>query len=335
MKHLFWLLPLFVMACTSNTKVEVVEDQATEVKVELPSWNDGDAKQRILDFVHSTCDEASADHIAPKDRVAVFDNDGTLWSEQPMYFQLFFVFDRIKDLASDHPEWQDEEPFKSVLNNDMKGLMASGKHGLIEILMQTHAGMTTEEFNDIVSDWVATAKHPETGKLYTEMVFQPMLEVIDLLQENDFEVYIVSGGGIEFMRPWTARVYNIPAENVVGSSIKVEYEMTENGPVLNRLPDVNFIDDKEGKPVGIHYHIGKRPVMAFGNSVGDLQMLEWTAGGNEASLCTYIHHTDSEREYAYDRDGHIGVLDSGLVVSEKENWLVVDMAKDWKSIWPE
>jgi hypothetical protein len=264
----------------------------------------------------------------------VFDNDGCLWSEQPMYFQAFFIFDRIKALAPRHPEWTTKEPFASVLRGDVKGALAGGEHALLEMAMATHAGTTTEEFETIVADWIATAKHPKTGRLYTEMVYQPMLELLAYLRANGFKTFIVSGGGIDFMRPWAERVYGIPPEQVIGSSIKTRFELRDGKPVLVRLPELNFIDDKAGKPVGIQMHIGRRPIAAFGNSDGDLQMLQWTSAGAGSRFCLYVHHTDGEREWAYDRESHIGRLDKGLDEAWARGWTVVDMKADWKRIYP-
>jgi phosphoserine phosphatase len=300
----------------------------------LPSWNEGASKQSIVDFVSRITDPAGPDFVPEAERIATFDNDGTLWSEKPAYFQLLFAIDRVKALAPDHPEWKTQQPFKAVLDGDMKALAAAGEHGLIEIVAATHAGMTTAEFEAIAKDWIATAKHPTTGRPYTEMVYQPMLELLDYLRANGFKTFIVSGGGIEFMRPWTEEVYGIPPEQVVGSSIETKFEMRDDGPVLMRLPEIDFIDDKDGKPVGINSHIGRRPIAAFGNSDGDLQMLQWTAAGDGASFCLYVHHTDAEREWAYDRDSHIGRLDKGLDEAAKNGWTVVDMKNDWKVVYP-
>jgi len=258
----------------------------------LPSWNDAAPKQAIVEFVG----KVNAAGIPAEERIAVFDNDGTLWSEQPMYFQAFFIFDRIKQLAPQHPEWKEQEPFSFVLAGDLESALAGGEHALIEMAMATHAGMTTEEFEQIVTDWITTARHPKTGKLFTEMVFQPMLELLAYLRTNGFKTYIVSGGGIEFMRPWTERVYDIPPEQVVGSSIKTKYEVRDGTPVIVRLPEMNFVDDKDGKPVGINTHIGRRPLAAFGNSDGDFQMLEWTTSAEGSRFGLYVRHDDAERE---------------------------------------
>ncbi len=300
----------------------------------LPSWNDGSTKQSIIEFVEQVTTEGDRNYVPRAERIAVFDNDGTLWAEQPMYFQLAFALERVKALATEHPEWKDEQPFKAVLEGDMKTVMAGGEHALLEIVMATHGGMTTAEFEQTVLDWVNTARHPTTNRLYTEMVYQPMLELLAYLHAKSFKTYIVSGGGIEFMRPWSERVYGIPPEQVIGSSIKVKYEMRDSGPVLMRLPEIDFIDDKAGKPVGIHKFIGRRPILAFGNSDGDLQMLQWTAGGRGARFMGLVHHTDSEREWAYDRESKVGRLDQALVKAKAGAWTVVDMKRDWKSVFP-
>lgn len=300
----------------------------------LPSWNDGAPKQALIAFVEKVTKEGSADFIPVAERIAVFDNDGTLWSEQPMYFQAFFIFDRIKALAPQHPEWKDKEPFASVLKGDVKSALAGGEKSLLEMAMATHAGMTSDEFEKIVGDWIATAKHPKTGARFTAMVYQPMLEVLAYLRAHGFKTFIVSGGGIEFMRPWTERVYGIPPEQVIGSSIKTKYEVVQGKPSLIRLPELNFIDDKDGKPVGIQQHIGRRPVMAFGNSDGDFQMLEWTTSGEGARFGMLVHHTDAAREFAYDRESHIGKLAKGLDEAASKGWTVTSMKDDWKTIYP-
>ncbi len=300
----------------------------------LPSWNDGAAKARILEFVRAVTVAGTPTFVPPAERIAVFDNDGTLWSEQPAYFQLLFALDRIKALAPKHPEWKTKQPFKAALEGDMKALAASGEHGLLELVMATHAGNTTQEFESIVKDWLATARHPRFKRPYTELVYQPMLELLAYLRSNGFKTFIVSGGGIEFMRPWVEKVYGVPPEQVVGSSIKVKYDVREGKPALVRLPAINFIDDKAGKPVGIHYHIGRQPIAAFGNSDGDFQMLEWTTSGPGARLGLVVHHTDAEREYAYDRKSPIGRLDRGLDEAGQRRWTVVDMKRDWRRIYP-
>jgi len=299
----------------------------------LPSWNDGPSKKSIIKFVQTVTDQSSPDYIQPADRIAVFDNDGTLWAEQPMYFQLAFAFEQVKTLAPQHPEWKEKQPFKAVLENDMKTVLAGGEHALLEIIMATHAGNTTDEFSQTVKNWLATAKHPKTGRPYSDMVYQPMLELLAYLRANDFKTYIVSGGGIEFMRPWSEKVYGIPPEQVIGSSIKTKFEYRDETPVLVRLPEINFIDDKAGKPVGINQHIGRRPIAAFGNSDGDLQMLQWTVAGSGPRFTLLVHHTDADREWAYDRSSSIGHLDKALNEAVEKGWTVVDMKRDWKTIF--
>ena len=300
----------------------------------LPSWNDTAPKQSIVAFVEKVSKEGTPDFVPPAERIAVFDNDGTLWAEQPMYFQLFFALDRVKALAPQHPEWKDKEPFASLLKGDVKAALAGGERALAQIVMATHAGLTTEEFEKVVTDWISTAKHPTTGKLYSEMVYQPMLELLTYLRANNFKTFIVSGGGIEFMRPWTEKVYGIPPEQVIGSSIKTKFELRDGTPVLARLPELNFIDDKEGKPVAIQQHIGRRPIMAFGNSDGDFQMLEWTTAGKGPRLALIVHHDDAQREYAYDRGSHIGKLEKGLDEAPQRGWSIISMKNDWKNIYP-
>jgi len=300
----------------------------------LPSWEDGKAKESIIAFVANVTQEGSSDFVPPNERIAVFDNDGTLWAERPMYFQVLFALDRVKALAPHHPEWEDKEPFASLLKGDVKGAMADGMKSVVEIIMATHAGMTTAEFETIVSDWIATAKHPTTKRPFTEMVYQPMLELLAYLRENGFKTFIVSGGGIEFMRPWSEKVYGVPPEQVIGSSIKVKFEMHGGKPVLVRLPELDFYDDKEGKPVAIHQQIGRRPIAAFGNSDGDLQMLQWTTAGQGPRFALYVHHTDGEREWAYDRNASMGRLDKGLEEAKAKDWTVVDMKQDWKVVYP-
>jgi phosphoserine phosphatase len=300
----------------------------------LASWNDGPAKKAIVSFVNRVTAEGSPEFVPPAERVATFDNDGTLWAEQPAYFQLLFALDRLKMLAPHHPEWKQLEPFASVLNGDFKRAFAGGEPAMLEIVMATHAGMTTEEFERIVKDWIGKAKHPVTKRPYTEMVYQPMLELLAYLRANEFKTFIVSGGGIEFMRPWTETVYGIPPEQVVGSSIKTRFEMRDGKPVLARLPELNFVDDKAGKPIAINEHIGRRPIAAFGNSDGDLEMLQWTAAGTGPRFCLVVHHTDAEREWAYDRESPIGRLDKALDEATSKGWTVVDMKNDWRTIYP-
>ena len=303
-------------------------------KAPLPSWNEGPARQAIVAFVQSVTDRASPQYVPQDERIAVFDNDGTLWAEQPLYFQGLFAFDRIKAMAPDHPEWKEQMPFKALLENDMKAFAATGEKGLAEVMTTTHAGMTTDEFEKTVKDWIATAKHPRFDRPFTDLVHQPMLELLAYLRENGFKIFIVSGGGIEFMRPWTQQIYGIPPEQVVGSSIKLKWEMQDGKPVLMRLPDIDFINDGPGKPIGIQKFIGRRPIAAFGNSDGDLQMLQWTAAGDGQRFMLLVHHTDAEREWVYDRDSHVGNLDKALDEAQKHGWTVVDTKKDWKRIFP-
>ena len=300
----------------------------------LQSWNDGTAKHAIVEFITATIKEGSATFVEPAERIAVFDNDGTLWVEHPMYTQLVFALDRVKAEAANHPEWKETQPFKAVLEGDMKALAEAGEKGLVELIMATHAGMTAAEFQKNVSDWIATARDPRFKRPYTELVYQPMLELLAYLRANGFKTYIVSGGGIEFMRPFTERVYGVPPEQVVGSSIKTRFEMKDGSPTLFRLPEVNFIDDKAGKPVGINEHIGRRPIAAFGNSDGDLEMLQWTTLSGGPGFGLIVHHTDADREYAYDRKTHFGKLDTALDAAAINQWTVVDMKTDWKVVFP-
>lgn len=299
----------------------------------LPSWNAGTSRTAITDFIAKVT-TPGPDFVPPAERIAVFDNDGTLWAEQPAYFQLFFAIDRIKALAGQHPEWKEKEPFASLLKGDVRSALAGGEHALLEIVMAAHAGMSTEEFNAIVKDWLATARHPTSGRPYTEMVYQPMLELLELLRSNGFKTFIVSGGGVEFMRAFAESTYGIPPEQVIGSSGKQKFELREGVPTLIKLPEIDFIDDKEGKPIAIQKHIGRRPIAAFGNSDGDLPMLQWTTAGSGPRLAVYIHHTDAAREWAYDRASHIGKLDKGLDEAKSRSWTVVNMAADWSSIFP-
>jgi hypothetical protein len=299
----------------------------------LPSWNDTAPKRAILRFVKETTDKKSDKYIAPEERIATFDNDGTLWCEQPMYVQLAFALDRVKALADKHPQWKEKQPFKAALEGDMKGVLSSGEKGLVELITATHTGMTTDEFEDIVKQWLARARHPRFKRPYTECVYQPMIELLAHLRAGGFKTYIVSGGGIEFMRPWTQKVYGVPPEQVIGSSVRTKYELKDGKPVLMRLPQIDFIDDKAGKPVGIGKFIGRRPVMAFGNSDGDYEMLHYVTAGKGPRFGLIVHHTDAEREYAYDRKSHVGRLDKALDDSKKYDWTVVDMKKDWKKVF--
>jgi phosphoserine phosphatase len=299
----------------------------------LPSWNDSESRNQIISFVGAVTDPGSPDFVPALERIAVFDNDGTLWSEQPVYFQLVFAIDRVRALAADNPEWKTTQPFQTALEGDMEALVAAGKPGLLELLMASHAGVTTTEFAAIVLDWIASARHPRFDRPFTELVYQPMLELLDYLRDNGFQTWVVSGGGIEFMRPWAYGVYGVPPEQVIGSSIKTRFELRDGEPVLVRLPEINFIDDKEGKPVAINQFIGRRPIAAFGNSDGDLQMLQWTTAGEGRRLGVIIRHTDAEREWAYDRESHIGRLDQALDEAAELGWVVVDMKEDWGRVY--
>ena len=321
---------IFLVACAASLMGVPAYGQQDP----LPSWNDTQPKQAIVAFVDKVTDPGSPDFVPVPDRIATFDNDGCLWAEQPLYFQAIFIFERIQQMAADHPEWEDTEPYASVLRGDWKAALAGGEQALVEMVMATHAGMTTDEFSEIVIQWLATARHPQTGRPYTEMVYQPMLELLAYLRANGFKTFIVSGGGIEFMRPWAEQVYGVPPEQVVGSSIRTSYEIRDGEPVLVRLPEVNFINDKVGKPVGINQHIGRRPLMAFGNSDGDFQMLEWTTAGEGPRFGLLVHHTDGEREWAYDRESHVGRLDRGLDQGPERGWTIVSMKDDWKVIFP-
>jgi hypothetical protein len=298
----------------------------------LASWNDGAAKARIVAFVKAVTAPGSGDFVRPAERIAVFDNDGTLWSEQPMYFQLAFALDRVKALAPQHPEWATQQPFKAALDGDVNALAAAGEHGLVELVMATHAGMTTDEFAQVVRDWMATARHPMLKRPYTELTYQPMRELLDYLRANGFKTYIVSGGGVEFMRVVTEDLYGVPPEQVIGSSIRTRYELRDGKPVIVRLPEVEFIDDKDGKPLGIQKYIGRRPLAAFGNSDGDFQMLEWTTSAPGARLGLIVRHDDAAREVAYDRASSIGRLDRALDAAGARGWLVVSMKDDWKTV---
>lgn len=299
----------------------------------LPSWNNTAPKKAIISFVERVTKQGGPEFVPPSERIAAFDNDGTLWVEQPIYTQFAFAIDRVKALAPKHPEWKTEQPFKAVLENDRKTLLASGEAGIMKIIAASHAGMTEDEFASIVTEWMATSKHPRFKRPYTECVYQPMLELLAYLRANEFKTYIVTGGGVEFIRPWAEKVYGVPPEQVIGSSIKDKFELHDGQPVLFRLPQVNFIDDGPGKPVGIWQHIGRNPIAAFGNSDGDQQMLEWTARA-KPSLIMIIHHTDADREYAYDRESRVGKLDKAWDEAIAKGWIVVDMKKDWKTIFP-
>ena len=299
----------------------------------LPSWNDTAPKKAIIDFVERVTTQGSPDFVKPEERIATFDNDGTLWAEKPIYFQFQFAIDRVKALARQHPEWNEQPPFNYILTGDMKALIADGK-SMMSLMALSHAGMTTDDFNRIVKEWLHTAKHPKTGRLYTQMVYQPMLELLTYLRANGFETFIVSGGGVEFMRCFAEQTYGIPAQQVVGSSSKMKYEIRDGKPVLLRLPEVQFVDDKQGKPIGIETFIGRRPIAAFGNSDGDQQMLEWTMGGSGARFVFIVHHDDAEREWAYDRKSDVGRLDKAWDEAMEKGWPVVSMRDDWKTIFP-
>lgn len=300
----------------------------------LPSWNEGQAKQSIVEFVARVTTEGHEDFVPPQQRVATFDNDGTLWAEQPIYFQVAFAFDRIKAMANSHPEWKDLQPYKSVLDGDVQALAATGEKGLLAIIGATHSGMTTDVFTEEVENWLATARHPRFDKPYTDLAYKPMVELLEFLRSKGFKTFIVSGGGIEFMRPWTEATYGIPPEQVVGSSGVVEFQMGADGkPVLQKVDKVEFVDDGPGKPVGINRFIGRRPIFAFGNSDGDQQMLEWTAAAEGARFMGIVHHTDDKREWAYDRKSHVGKLDKALDEGTKRGWTIVDMKNDWKTIF--
>ncbi len=311
------------------------ESSATDMAAAaLPSWNDTAARQRIIAFVDAVTDPGSADFVPVAERIAVFDNDGTLWSEKPLYFQLLYAMDYVKQHAPDHPEWRGKQPFEAVLKGDMKALAAAGERGILELVMATHAGMTTAEFDASVERYLATAKHPEKDRPFTELIYQPMLELLAYLRANGFQTWIVSGGGADFVRTISEQVYGIPPQQVVGSEIEIAFETRDGAPVLVRKPKIAFIDDKAGKPVGIHRQIGRRPIAAFGNSDGDLQMLQWTAAGEGARLMGLVHHTDAEREWAYDHPSAVGQLDAALDAAQQNGWLVIDMQADWKVVYP-
>jgi phosphoserine phosphatase len=330
---------LFLVSLLALAAILSIATQAAVETDSLPSWNDGPAKQAILKFVQTTTDKSSPDFVPAAQRIATFDNDGTLWPSHPMYTQLAFALDRIKALAPQHPEWKTQQPFKAVLDNDMTALAAAGEKGLVELIMASHAGMSTADFEKIVTDWFKTAKHPRFKRPYTELFYQPMLELLEYLRANGFKTYIVSGGGIEFMRPMTEQVYGVPPEQVIGSSIETKYEIKDGKPVLMRLPKVHFIDDKAGKPVGINEFIGRRPVAAFGNSDGDRQMLEWTSAGDGAPLMMLVFHDDAKREYAYGPanglpDTKFGTFPQSLMDEAKQKgWVVISMKNDWKRIF--
>jgi phosphoglycolate phosphatase-like HAD superfamily hydrolase len=321
------LITMFALALSQSLAAADARDQ-------LPSWNDGATKAAIVQFVHDVTRKNGKNFVPVSERIATFDNDGTLWLEQPMYVQLVFALDRVKRLAPEHPEWKEQEPFKSILAGNIPSALAGGKGPLLELIAATHAGMTPEEFDKIVADWLDTAKDSRFDCHYTNLVYKPMLELLAYMRHNDFKTYIVSGGGVEFMRVFSERVYGIPPEQVVGSSEKLKFELRDGKPNIIRESQIDFIDDKDGKPIGIQKFIGRKPIAAFGNSDGDLQMLQWTASGPGMRLCLYVHHTDGEREYAYDRQSIVGRLDKGLDEAAEKGWLIVDMKKDWKTVFP-
>ena len=335
-KFSFLFLIILLISCKQEAQVENKSAVKTETVITdpLPSWNDVNSKKEIIAYVDVVTDNNHPDFIPVKDRISVFDNDGNLWSEQPAYFQLFFAIDRVKAMAADHPEWKEQQPFKAVLENDMEELKKQGEHGLIQLVMTTHAGNTTEEFESHVKDWIATAKHPTKNVAYDKLVYQPMLELLRYLRANDFKTYVVSGGGVDFMRAFVTEIYGIPEEQILGSRIKTKFEYNDGKPKIVRVAELDFIDDKEGKPLNIQKIIGKKPIFSSGNSDGDLQMMQWTASNKYKSFMLYVHHTDSIREWAYDRESHIGRLDKGLDQAKKDGWTVIDMEKDWKVIYP-
>lgn len=330
-------LGLYVVAFTACKESAQHSATAPEIRESdpLPSWNEGETKNSIINFVTRVCDQNGSDYVPVNERIATFDNDGNLWSEKPFYFQLRFAIDRVKAMAEQHPEWADEQPFKAAMEEDLETLLSYGKKGLLQIVMATHSGMTETEFSQSVATWLERERHPRFDKPYNELIYQPMLELLDYLRTHDFKVFIVSGGGIDFIRVWAEEAYGIPKDQVVGSSLKSEFVLDESGKgVVRKIEGINFIDDHEGKPVGIHQHIGSIPIFASGNSDGDLRMLQYAASGTGARFMLYLHHTDEEREWAYDRDSHVGKLDKGLDEAEKNGWTVIDMAKDWKVVYP-
>lgn len=326
-----FLFPI-VLACqpTSKEAIEVIPEE----KPSLPSWQEGSSKSSILDFVTKTTDPENPDFIPEADRIAVFDNDGTLWGEQPFYYQLAYAVDFVKKEGPNHPEWEKSPVLKSAMEGDLKGILSKGEHGIIEVVMASHAGMTEDQFKSNVLEWLNTSKHPETGKPYTQMIYQPMLELLEFLRANGYKTFIVSGGGIDFLRVWAEEAYGIPPYQVMGSSIKAKYQEVDGKMQIVKIPELNFIDDKADKPVGIHQQIGMKPVIAVGNSDGDFAMIQYTTESGGPRLGIYIHHTDSVREYAYDSLSSIGNLKRGLIEGPSRGWIMVDMAKDWSTIYP-
>ena len=308
--------------------------QVAQAADPLPSWRDGEARQRIIQFVEAVTEAGGADYVAPEARIATFDNDGTLWVEYPMYTQVLFAFERVKELAPQHPEWKTKQPFKALLEGDMKTVGKSGMKGLMEIVLATHSGMTATEFAKEAGDWLRDTRHPKFKRPYVEAIYQPQLELLDYLRANGFKTFIVSGGGIAFMRPVTEEAYGIPPEQVVGSSVVSEFQVKDGKPELVRMPKIDFVNDKAGKPVGIYQHIGRRPILAFGNADADMQMVEYTMAGEGRRLGLFLHHTDAEREFAYDRKSHVGTLDKALDQAAANGWVIVDMKKDWEAVFP-
>jgi len=322
------------IACNSNTESAKKTSDNQEITDPLPSWNNVESKQNIIAYVEDVTNENSLNFIPVSGRISTFDNDGNLWAEQPAYFQLFFAIDRVKAMAADHPEWETQQPFKAVLENNMAELAKQGEHGLLQLVMATHTGNTIEEFDADVKEWIKTAEHPTKNVTYDQLVYQPMLELLQYLRANDFKTYVVSGGGVDFMRAFVTEIYGIPEEQIIGSRIKTEFDYNNGNPVIKRLPEIDFIDDKEGKPLNIQKIIGKKPVFSSGNSDGDLQMMQYAASNKYKSFMLYVHHTDSIREWAYDRASHVGRLDKGLDEAEEKGWTVIDMKRDWRVIYP-
>lgn len=323
----FRLLVSLLILCTCVAKFANAAEP-------LPSWNDTAARTRIIDFINSVTAAGGENYVAPVDRIAVFDNDGTLWSEQPYYFQLAFALDRVKKLAPLNPDWKEKEPFKSILAGDLAKASAGGERAITDLVIATHSGLTTDQFSTVASEWFGTARHPKTGKPFDQMTYVPMQELLDYLRENGFRTFIVSGGGVEFMRTITEKAYGIPPEQVIGTTTKTEFDIVDNVPVLKRMPGIDFVDDGPGKPVGINRVIGRRPIFVAGNSDGDYEMMRWVTGGKQRGFAMIVHHTDGEREYAYDRKSSFGRLDKALNEAERRNWLVVDMKEDWHRIYP-
>jgi phosphoglycolate phosphatase-like HAD superfamily hydrolase len=324
----------FPVSLTLGFVLVLLAAATAQVSDPLPSWNDGKAKQTLMQFVEDVTQEGGPHYVPPEARIATFDNDGTLWVEYPMYTQVLFAFDRVKELAPKHPEWKTKQPFKALLEGDMKTVGASGMQGLMEIVLATHSGMTATEFAEEAGTWLRTTEHPKFKRPYVEAVYQPQLELLEYLRANGFKTFIVSGGGIAFMRPITQEAYGIPPEQVVGSSVVSEFQVKDGKPEFVRLPKIGFINDKAGKPVGIDQHIGRRPILAFGNSDSDMQMIEYTTAGEGRRLGLFVHHTDAEREFAYDRKSHVGTLDQALDQAASRGWIIVDMKNDWKTVFP-